>query len=699
MKRIALFSIIGLVLIIFTSYKVPSVNDQRKTLLQVIVQSLQVSHYVDVKFDDNYSEKAFNLYIKRLDYGKKFLTIEDYDKLKEYTFKIDNQVNELKFDFYELSILLLNKRIAQVESFYKELLSNPFDFSVDEYYETDEEKAIFAKNDAELKDNWRKYLKYQTIFRITEALSEQEKAKAKNDTTVVIKTIPQLEQEARQKVLTMMDEFFARLKKVREEDRFNLYLNCLVGTFDPHTEYFPPKLKQDFDINMSGRLEGIGATLQEKGDYIKVTRIVPGSASWKQGELKAGDIILKVAQGDNEPVDIVGMRLDDAVQLIRGKKGTEVKLTVKKVDGTVKVISIIRDVVILEESLAKSAIVTDSKLGVKTGYIKLPSFYTDFTKTGGNGCAADILAELRKLIAEDVDGIIFDLRDNGGGSLQDAVDIAGYFIPYGPVVQVRSRWGKAMILEDRASNVVYNGSLVFLINTLSASASEILAAALQDYNRAIVIGGTTFGKGTVQRFIELDQFIEGDVDAGKSFGSLKVTIQNFYRINGITTQFKGVTPDIKLPDIYEFAQIGEKDLDYPLPADNIQEANYSKWTPGLNYNYVKAQSNDRMKSNNYFKLISEDALFLKAQSDKSKFSLKLENYKKEMDEANRQSEKFKDIEKPIPTVNVKSLDADKKTIEQDTASQARNKAWHEEIIKDQYIFEAINVIRDLNKSK
>lgn len=697
MKKWMLVPVSLLLLITLTSYKKPrSEQEYRQAVLQTMTKALQMTHYLEIKFDDEFSEKVFNLFLKNLDYGKRFLTQEDIEKLRKYYNQIDDEVRSVSFEFYDLSVELLLKRIAEVESFYKDILANPFDYTIREYYETDEKKAEYAKNSEELKEQWRKYLKYQTLIRLTEEYNEQEKKNGNNDTANE-KSFEQLEREARQRVQTVHEEFFARLKKLRDTDRLGIYFNCITGVFDPHTEYFAPKQKQDFDINISGRLEGIGATLQEKGDYIKVVRIVPGSASWKQGELKAGDIILKVAQGDAEPVDIVGMKLDDAVQLIRGKAGTEVRLTVKKVDGTIKVISIIRDVVILEETLVKSAVITDEKNKIKVGYIKLPQFYTDFTRTGGNGCAVDVKVELKKLTAEGVNGIVFDLRDNGGGSLQDAVDIGGYFIPNGPIVQVRSRWGAPLLLNDMDNNVIYDGPVVFLVNVLSASASEILAAAMQDYKRAVIIGAPTFGKGTVQRFIELDQFIVGDVAPEFSLGSLKVTIQNFYRINGSTTQLHGVTPDIILPDVYEYAKIREKDLDYPLPWDNIKSASYTTWKTPVNIAYVKSKSNERISNSDYFTKIAEYAKFLNSQNEHSKFILSFDEYKKEMDEFNRKADQYKNLENVIPYIKVKSLATDLITLEKDTAAMSRVQAWHEEIVKDRYLYEAVNSVNDLIK--
>jgi len=401
----------------------------------------------------------------------------------------------------------------------------------------------------------------------------QKKAKEKND-TVRIKNFEELEKSARAKVLKQNNDYFRRMGQLERKDYFALYLNAINGSYDPHTSFFPPKDKEDFDIRMSGQLEGIGATLQQKDEYIKVVNIVPGSPSWKQGELKAGDLILKVAQGDDEPLDLIGMRLDKAVKFIRGKKGTTVKLTVKKVDGSTKVISIIRDVVVIEATYAKSVIVTTKDTHKRIGYIYLPSFYVNFNKKGGGRRSADdVLKEINKLKTEGVDGMIIDLRNDGGGSLQDVVTMGGYFIKKGPIVQVKQKGKKAETLSDTDPKIQYDGPLAIMVNSNSASASEIFAAAMQDYGRGIIIGEQSFGKGTVQNLIDLNRFMP---TKDKKLGKLKITIAKFYRITGSSTQKLGVMPEIEFPSIPR-TDFGEASRPSALKWDQIRTAKFREY--------------------------------------------------------------------------------------------------------------------------
>ncbi|WP_420911800.1 carboxy terminal-processing peptidase [Rufibacter ruber] len=463
--------------------------------------------------------------------------------------------------------------------------------------------------------------------------------------------------------------------------------------YDPHTEYFAPKEKEDFDYEFSGRLEGIGAVLQEKDGFIRVSEITPGSPSYLQGDLKPGDLILKVAQGDQAPVDIQGMRIDKAVSLIRGKKGTEVRLTVKKVDGTMKVISIIRDVVVREEGYAKSLLIKGAK---PIGYIHLPGFYADFKNAGGRNSGKDVAEEIQKLKQENAQGIILDLRNNGGGSLQDVVDMVGLFIKSGPVVQVKSANGPAAVLEDRDPQVQFGGPLVVLVNENSASASEILAAAIQDYKRGVIVGSSTYGKGTVQQFFDLDQVLPASFDAVKPLGHLKLTTQKYYRISGKTVQLRGVTPDVTLPDTYTYLKYGEKEQDYALPFDEIQGAKFSAWgSPAVPFEKVKESSKKRINSSPTFSLINQAALQLKERTEQSTRSLKLSTYLAQERANQAQAKKLEDARKTIPALDVATLKVDVSKLAADTAASARFQAFTRNAKKDLYIQEAVSIIKDI----
>ena len=664
---------------------------KNQILLDMLMSSLNQAHYSPLKIDDEFSEKAFTLYLKRLDNNKKFLLQTDVDALAKYKKTIDDEITNGTFDFYNLSTTLINKRIQEKENWTKELLDKPLDFTADDEYEIDGDKVKFVSTEVELKAEWKKMLKYQVLSRLDDLLTNQEKAKEKKDSVFVVKSYDSLEVDARRKTLKANTDWFKRLNKITAKDRFSTYVNTITGLYDPHTEYFAPKDKKKFDQSMSGQFEGIGARLQSKDGILKVSEVIVGSPSFKQGELKAGDEIHKVAQGKNEAVDITNMDMDDAIELIKGKKGTEVRLTVKKPDASFQIIPIIRDVIEMEETYAKSAIITNKK---KIGYIYLPMFYADFTRNGAHRCSADMKKEIEKLKAQGVEGIVIDLRDNGGGSLQEVVEMAGLFIPKGPVVQVKSKAGSINVMEDKNSDVVWDGPLAIMVNHGSASASEILAAAIQDYKRGIIVGTQSFGKGTVQSFLDLDQYLLPQFDTIRPLGSVKITMQKFYRINGGATQLKGVMPDVVLPDPYALLDIGEKDLDYPMPWDEIAKATYGEYKI-INYEKAKKGSAERLKNSAAFKLIEAEAKEIKTKKDDTKYSLKLEKYRAEQKEMRAQNKKYDALKADITGFNAELTSVDSDAMKSDTVKLNKEIKWTKNIRKDNYIFEVTNVMNDM----
>ncbi|MCB0806187.1 MAG: carboxy terminal-processing peptidase [Bacteroidales bacterium] len=682
--------------IVFASGNDEVDENRRALLLKVISFALNNGHYSPVDIDDKFSEEAWELYIDRLDFSKRFLLQKDIDNLATYKFKLDDALMEEDFSFLDYSDDLITQRINQSESYYKDALKKPFDFSIDEWYEFDPDETDYAKTQDELKDRWRKSLKYETLARIHTMQEEQEKAAEKSD-TVTIKSFAQMEEEAREKILKRYDDWFHRMSKLDNADRLNTYINSLVNVYDPHTQYFPPKDKENFDIRFSGQLEGIGAQLTQKNAYIEVSKIIPGSPSWKQGDLEVGDFILKVKQSGEEPVDVVDMRLDEAVQLIRGKKGTKVTLTIKKLDGTIEDITLVRDVVVLEETYAKSAVIKDEETGEKYGFIHLPSFYVDFSKINGKNCYDDVKDEVEKLKDENVAGIIFDIRDNGGGSLEDVVKIAGLFIETGPVVQARGRRDVNRVLRDTDSRIQYDGPMVVMVNAISASASEIFAAAMQDYDRAVIVGGnSTYGKGTVQNFTELDRMVPKKPANMDELGALKMTVQKFYRINGDATQLKGVTPDIVFPDYYNYMEFGEADLDYPMPFTEITPLTWDKWTPTYDEDFIIEMSKKRIKSDTLMNLIDENGKRLEKIREDTKYNLNYEKYTVLIDKREQESKRYDRISKDTLGLVIAVPEDDKDVILADTSRKARSDAWILGLKKDVYLSEAFHIIKDMN---
>ncbi len=677
------------------AFNTPNVSSKDQAILARTFALLEMEHYSPVKINDDFSHKVFDMFLERSDYNKKILLQSDVDELKKFYNQIDDESKAGTLDFFDKTVEILNKRIAEDRTYYTEILSKPFDFTVKESVQLDPEKLSYSKNAAEMREAWRKYLKYQVMVRFVDLKEEQDKKLADKKEDFKVKTDAELEADARAKVKKTEDEIFDRLAKVDRADRMSSFVNVLTGVYDPHTEFYPPNDKEDFDIRMSGQLEGIGATLQEKDGYIKVMSIMPGSPSAKQGQLKAGDLILKVAQGDNEAVDIVGMQVNDAVKLIRGKKGTQVRLTVKKPDGQTTVISIIRDIVVLEETFAQSAVIEQNG---KVGYIKLPTFYADFTKgkTAAHYAAEDVKKEIEKLKNENIKGLILDLRDNGGGSLQEVVKMVGLFIKEGPVVQVNSRKTGARPYNDPDRGaIVYDGPLVVMINENSASASEILAAAIQDYKRGVIVGGNSFGKGTVQNFYDLDQMTGDGKQFDEPLGAVKVTIQKFYRIDGSSTQLKGVAPDIALPGIYSLIETGEKDLDNPLAWDQIRKEEYTTWSNVPQFNSLKSQSTKRVAANKSFILIRDKAEQLKREKDQTMESLLLTDYLAQRKKIEEENKALKALEQPVDGMKTIGVKTEMESIATDTARMARKTDWLEKLNKDVYVSEAAYIISDM----
>ncbi|MCB0557549.1 MAG: carboxy terminal-processing peptidase [Lewinellaceae bacterium] len=691
------FSIIAIALLAAAIY--PQVEDGEKeaVLMQTIITGFNQLHFRPKAIDDTFSEDVFNFYIDQMDGSRRFLTEEDIVRLEPYKYKLDDEINASSFEFFNLSQEIRKAGFEKTQDFYREALAQPFDYNAGETIELDGKKRPFAKNDAELRDFWRKYAKYETMQRLATKLEEQE-GKGEEEEP---RSFEELEIEARQDVLEFFDDWYNRIEKMKREDFLSQYLNTITHIFDPHSEYYQPIDKENFNIQFSGRLEGIGASLRTEGDYTKVVRIVVGGPAWKQKELEEDDTILKVKQEDEkDPVDITGMQINDVVQLIRGKKGTNVTLTIKKIDGTVEDITIERDIVVLEEQFAKSLILEGAVPGERIGYINLPSFYADFQNSDGQSSAKDIETELEKLKAEKVDGIVLDLRYNGGGSLRDVQKMTGYFIEKGPVVQVKSRGSEPEVLRDVDPRVQYDGPLIVMVNTYSASASEILAAALQDYDRAIIVGSkSTFGKGTVQRFLDLDRTIRGYNEI-KPLGEIKLTIQKFFRINGGSNQLKGVESDIVLPDNFHYIETGERDREYAMEWTEIEPAQYSQNVMKIQHmDQIRQRSEARVAQDTTFQKVLKNALRLKEQRDYTEYPLQLASYQSLVKKQEEEAKQFDGLFDQEVNHNVANLDVDLSHIELDESRKARNDDWVQSVTKDIYIRETMNIMHDLIELK
>lgn len=662
-------------------------------ILKLVGQRLSEDHYSPQNFDDAFSKKVFKKYITDLDPDKTFFLQSDYDLLKQkYENRIDDEIKGAPVEFFLAAGKIFNTRMQENDKLCTEILSKPFDFNIDEDVNLDGDKLNYTSNLSERKERWREKLKYLALQRYSDLLDEREKNKGKEG--FVVKTDAQLEQEARDKVKKLINRTFDHYKfKFNDDDKFNMFVNAITTTMDPHTEFFPPVEKRYFDEEMSGSFFGIGASLtsNEDGD-IKLNSIITGSPAWKSGELQVGDIILKVGQGKDEPTDLTGYEVTDAVKLIRGKKGTEVRLTVKKKDGDIKVVSLIRDEIVQDETFARSAIV--ERGDEKIGYIFLPEFYADFEHPDGHRCSVDVAKEVLKLKEQKVDGIVIDLRNNGGGSLYDVVQMAGLFVEDGPIVQVKDRDNRASVLRDKDHGVLYSGPLAVMVNEFSASASEIFAAAIQDYNRGVIIGSTsTYGKGTVQRNIPLGDdgiFALNSPD----LGTIKLTLQKFYRINGGSTQLKGVSSDIVLPDNLEYLKVREKDDPDALKWDEIAKSNYTPWNPGYDLKTIEQLSMQRLQNNNTFKMIQENSAWLSKENDK-KYPLQLAKYRKEQEKINTTVKQLETLTKLKDSLNVSALPDEATHWSADKDKQLRFNQWIKSLRTDIYLDQAVKTMGDM----
>ena len=670
-------------------------ESKEEVLMQTVVQFLARYHYSPSEIDDEFSRNVFTTYLNSLDGARLFFTQKDIDALEMHRLQIDDQAKAGQYGFFEEvgKHWLVSRERSQ--RWYRDILSQPLDFENEESFERLDDDDEWLADETALQQYWKRYLERDVLGRI---VNRQEQLK-KDTTGAEQPTFAELEEEYRTKVLENFDDWFQRMENMSRETRVSQYLSTMTNSHDPHTEYYAPREREDFDIRFRGRLEGIGASLTTEDGYAKVASIVVGGPAWKADELKADDLITAVRQNDQEEaVEVKGMNLDDIISMIRGPKGSIVHLTILKPEGEEQIIQITRDVVVVDERFARSLIIDDEDAGEKIGYIWLPSFYADFEDPNGRFSAQDVEKEINKLKEVGVDGIILDLRSNGGGALADAIDMSGFFIPEGPIVQVEGRGGRTQVQRDKDETVQYDGPLVVMVNQGSASASEILAAAMQDYQRAVIIGSQqTFGKGTVQRFYDLDRVLPGYQDL-KPLGSMKMTTQKFFRINGGSTQLRGVASDIVLPDSYSYLELGEKRQDNPLAWTEIDAADFSqdvfRITPQM-MNELRRRSEVRTSQNDVFASIDENAQRIRRQRDRNVFPLRYEAYLEVEQLRRAEAEQFGDLFEEIVNPNVANLEVDLPYIQLDESRVARNDDFIDKVSRDVYIQESIQVLHDL----
>jgi carboxyl-terminal processing protease len=677
-------------------------DDKDKMLIELLSFVLEKGHFSPIELNDEFSKKAYASYIESLDPTKRFFIQSDISEFQKYELAIDDMIRSKDLSFFDLTYKRLMQRMKESKVIYTSILSKPLDLNDNETINVDYEKLPYAATMKDLDQRWRKQLELAVLSDITDkediqnalksgiidesSVAKEEKPAEKTEP----KSFEELEKTARKTTESNLNNNFSFIAELTREDWFTVYINAIVTQYDPHTYYFSPEDKEKFDVSMSGKFEGIGARLQKKNEGIEVSELISGGPAWRGKLLEQGDIIIKVAQANEQPIDIAGMRLDDVIKKIKGPKGTLVKLTVKKVDGSVKVIPIVRDEVETEETFAKSTVV--EKDGKLFGVIYLPKFYQSFENKSNRDAFKDVAIEVERLKAMNVEGIVMDLRDNGGGSLETVVKMTGLFIDKGPVVQVKPAGGKAQILPDSDPKVQWDGPLVVMINNYSASASEIFAAAIQDYNRGIIIGSKqSYGKGTVQNVFELNEFVRGNQYG--DLGALKTTTQKFYRVNGGSTQLEGVKSDIIMPDRFSYMQTGEKDEKSALPWDKIEPANYTPLQ--VSFDKVIANSKKRIVTNDNFNLISENAKWINDRKEDNSISLNYAAYKKEIADIESQTKKFKSLEKYKNNLNFNSLPYELELMANDELLKEKRERWHAELVKDIYMTETLNVLTDL----
>ncbi len=683
-----------------------SQDDREKEIFKRVKETLLYTSYAPKSLNEEYSKDVFKKYMEDLDPFKRYFLKSDINEFNKYQNKMSDMFINTDVSFFHLTIDRLYKRINETEGYVNEIFNAPITFTEDDYYITDEKKREFPADQSQAKAYWKNYIKYSILQEMfnsqknKDSISQNKEIKDSLTGAIKkVKTQDEIKADATKKIKENLTEYFRQIKLRKKSDLFSIFVNSYTEVFDLHTTYFSPKDKDNFNTTMSGKIIGIGATLQDNKGYPTIKDLVIGGPAWKSKQIESGDKIIKVQQGKKgNPVSVVGMLLDDAIRLIRGEEGTTVVLTVEKKDGTTKIISLVREEIEIQETFVRSAVITDES-GNKYGILYLPEFYVNLENNSkGRDCSDDIKREINELKKQNIKGLIMDVRSNGGGSLSEVVDITGLFVGNGPVVQIKDSNGKIKVLDSKEKDVVWDGPLVMMTNEISASASEILAGAMQDYKRAIIVGPVqTYGKGTVQTIFPLDRFSLAD----DKYGALKVTIQKFYRITGSSTQLKGVNSDIVIPGLMSYSDIFEKSQPYALPWDQITATKYTEWqgTPKINYEYLKARSNERLKGNSYIASIESAGKWTQELDKIEKIPLQYEKFMTEMNKRREQGKKYEKETTFDAKLKVEAPTYELVKFKSDTVLKAKREDWYKGMKKDFNLKESVNVLNDMIKSK
>ncbi len=678
-------------------------NDDEKmqTIMVSIKNTLSYLHYSPRQINDDYSRDVYTKYFEMVDPGKRYFLQSDINEFASHQTKLDDYLNQGNLVFYKSTVDRLFTRLDEIDKLTQDILSKPINLNEDETMILEREDKKYAANANEQYAEWRKYIKYNILQEIETMNSKEETQRKKKDSVqkhglqdtikLTVLTQDQKLQKATADVKDLIGESFKRIKKRKRMDWFNVYMNAYCEVFDPHTSYFSPKDKQEFDVNFTGKVIGIGAIIQEKKGNLYLGALSLGAPAWKSKQLSEGDRILKVKSMPNqEAINVVGMLSDEAVRLIRGKEGTPVTLTVEKKDKTIREVTMIREEVEMEDTYAKSIIINTTN-GKKFGLINLPSFNAEFDKADGRNASDDIKNELIKLKAQNINGVILDLRNNGGGSLTEVGDIMGLFMNAGPYVQVKDGNGKIQTLRNKTNSPVWTGPLLIMQNELSASSSEILAGVMEDYGRAVLLGSPqTFGKGTVQTFVDLNRFLSTSDD----FGSLKLTIQKFYRVSGESTQNKGISSDILMKNFLTYAEIGERYDDFSMPWDKIQPAQYTAMNL-FDKAELQRKSNARLAGNSNYQLILESAKWKEALDKEKSITLNQDKFFALMKQRKEQIKKFEALDKLNSGLNFVQIPAEQERAKNDEAYRKKSENWIKNLKRDLYLQEAVNVISEI----